>query len=291
MSGDFLREDEEGASAEGEDGEIRDALLLRWSALSLSGTRKERNDDSYLLFSASGFGMQNLLPEGEDRLLNDDFFFGVSDGMGGGNAGNVASKLLLEELSRVIPNTFHTAASGFRPDYCEYLDETVKYVHQGLNICADVNKALSGMSATLTLAWFTPDNMYMVNVGDSRLYLCREGKTAQISCDHTFAWKQWKRGEINEFQYRSHPRRSALYEVVGGGHPWVTPFVTSVPILRGDRIMLCSDGLVDGLWERHISEYLADSSVSPSTLTGLLGAHAMESDSGDDKTLIIVDVR
>lgn len=264
--------------------------ILRWSALSLSGSRKERNDDAFLLFSASPENMQTLLPEGESMLDKDDLFFGVSDGMGGGNAGHVASSLMLEELSRIIPHTFLTAASGLRPDYGEYLVDTVKYVHQGLNICAGVHEGWEGMSATLTLAWFTPDNMYLVNVGDSRLYLCRDGKTTQVSCDHTFAWNQWKRGEINEFQYRKHPRRSALYEVMGGGHQLISPYVAALPFRRGDRFLLCTDGLVDGLWERHIAEYLADRGESLSHLVSQLSAHAMESDSHDDKTLIIIDV-
>lgn len=264
--------------------------LLRWAALSLSGSRKERNDDSYILFSASPQNTQMLTAIGEMALANDDLFFGVSDGMGGGNAGNVASSLLLDELSRVIPNTFLTAATGLRPDYGEYLVDTVKYVHQGLNMCAAAGSGLDGMSATLTLAWFTPDNIYMVNVGDSRLYLCRNGVTAQVSSDHTFAWKQWKRGEINEFQYRKHPRRSALYEVMGGGHQMISPYVSALPYKKGDRFLLCTDGLVDGLWERHIGEYLAEEWEAPSVLVQKLGEHAMMSDSHDDKTLIVVDV-
>lgn len=265
-------------------------VLFRWTAMSFSGSKKPLNDDSFLLFAASPGGMRNLLPEGEAPMLNDDLFFGVSDGMGGGNAGNIASTLLLEELSRVIPRTFHMAASGFRPDYAEYLDETIKYVHQGLNMCADVHNEWSGMSATLTLAWFTPENMYLANVGDSRLYLCRDGITTQLSKDHTFAWTRWKRGEINEFQYRCHPRRAALYEVMGGGHQLLTPYIGACKFQRGDRFLLCTDGLVDGLWERHIGEYLSDPDVSVHDLALILGDHAMESDDRDDKTLIIIDI-
>lgn len=286
----FDSQGEEGSPLN-EGGEERDSpLLFRWSALSLSGTKKPENDDSFLLFAASPGGMRNLLPEGETFLQNDDLFFGVSDGMGGGNAGNVASVLLLEELSRVIPRTFHMAASGFRPDYPEFLEETLRYVHQGLNMCAEVQNELSGMSATLSLAWFTPENLYMANVGDSRLYRCRGGETIQLTKDHTFAWTRWKRGEINEFQYRNHPRRAALYEVMGGGHQLVSPFIDAHQFRRGDRYLLCTDGLVDGLWERHIGEYLSDRSLSVHDLALALGRHAMDSNSNDDKTLITIEV-
>lgn len=265
-------------------------LCLKWAALSLSGTKKPLNDDSFLLFSASPGGMQTLLPEGEMPMGDDDLFFGVSDGMGGGKAGNIASSLLLEEISRIIPKTFHMAAAGFRPDYSEFLEKTVKYVHEGVNMCAEVHSEWDGMSATLTLAWFTPENMYMANVGDSRLYLCRNGETRQISKDHTFAWTKWKRGEINEFQYRCHPRRAALYEVIGGGHQLLSPHVAAEPYKRGDRFLLCTDGVVDGLWERHIGEYLSDNSMEPHDLVKALGEHAMGSDNKDDKTLIVIEV-
>lgn len=261
-----------------------------WASLSMSGTKKKLNDDAFLLFSASAAGMVSLPDHGEADISTVDLLFGVSDGMGGGNAGHVASSLLLDELSRIIPNTFYAAAAGFRPDYNEYLDEIIKYVHQGINECAEVHREWLGMSATLTLAWFTPDNLYLANVGDSRLYLCRQGRTIQLSQDHTFAWRQWKRQEINEFQYRNHPRRSALYEVMGGGHPYITPFVKSIQYEKGDRILLCTDGLVDGLWERHFGEYLSDKKQSPTTLVTRLAQHAMSTHNKDDKTLIIIDI-
>ena len=76
------------------------------------------------------------------------------------------------------------------------------------------------MAATITLSWFTPENMYIAHVGDSRLYLHRDGETTQITNDHNFIWKKFNKGELSEFQYRMHPRRCILHEVVGGGHRW-----------------------------------------------------------------------
>lgn len=266
------------------------SLYFRWASLSLSGTKKTLNDDALLLFSASPGAMQTLMNEGETSMLDTDLLFGVSDGMGGGNAGNIASTILLDELSRIIPITFHAAASGLRPDYLEYLSRTVQDVHSALNECGQVHEEWSGMSATLTLAWFTPDNMYFAHVGDSRLYLCRDREITQISEDHTFAWKQWKRGQLTEFSYRNHPRRSALYEVIGGGHNWVSPLVGLCDYKPGDRFLLCTDGLIDGLWERHIHEYLNDKSKAPSDVIQLLAQHSFDINSHDDKTLIVIDV-
>jgi PPM family protein phosphatase len=88
------------------------------------------------------------------------------------------------------------------------------------------------MAATLALAWFTPENLYLANVGDSRIYISRGGKLEQLSRDHTSAWGQWKRGEIIGDPIPLHPRRSALYEVIGGGHPASAPTSPPSPIRR-----------------------------------------------------------
>ena len=181
--------------------------------------------------------------------------------MGGGNAGDLASSLLLGKMSEIIPETFKIAASGFFPDCLDHLADAVRSVHQHINEAAcDQNH---GMAATLALAWFTPENLYLANAGDSRIYLSRDGELEQLTRDHTAAWGQWKRGEISEIQYRSHPRRSALYEVVGGCHPTVHPHFAAVPYQPGDRFLICSDGLIDGVWERHIANALADLPTAP----------------------------
>jgi protein phosphatase len=143
------------------------------------------------------------------------------------------------------------------------------------------------MAATLALAWFTPDNLYLANAGDSRIYLSRNGQLTQLTRDHTVAWGQWKRREISEIEYRSHPRRSALYEVIGGGHPNVCPYLAAFPYQADDRFLICSDGLIDGLWERHLSNALAAPETPPQTAQALL-KRALNNSGIDDITLIVI---
>ena len=112
----------------------------------------------------------------------------------------------------------------------------------------------------------------------------------QLSRDHTFAWTQWKRGEITEIQYRSHPRRAALYEVVGGGHAKVTPHFAAVSYEPGDRFLVCSDGLIDGLWERHLSNALAACADDPSGTAASLLKRAIDNSGIDDTSLIIITI-
>ncbi|MCU0778700.1 MAG: serine/threonine-protein phosphatase [Akkermansiaceae bacterium] len=264
------------------------AMTLQWAALTHSGSRKPRNDDSLITFASSPTGAENLPHSGSHALARHDLVFAVSDGMGGGNAGDLASSLLLKRMAEIIPETFKISASGFFPDCLAHLADAIRSVHEHINEAAACDHT-RGMAATLALAWFTPENLYLANVGDSRIYLSRDGVLQQLSRDHTSAWGQWKRGEIPEIQYRSHPRRSALYEVIGGGHQSVCPHFAAVPYEAGDRFLICSDGLIDGVWERHIAGALA-SGESPMATAQRLLKRAVENSGVDDTTLIVLQV-
>lgn len=263
-------------------------MILRWAGFTRSGSRKPRNDDSLVAFASSPGGAEILPDCGFRSLERHDLVFAVSDGMGGGNAGDLASSLLLQRMSEIIPLTFKTAAAGFFPNRLDHLAEAIRSVHDHINQSAAC-EATRGMAATLALAWFTPDNLYLANVGDSRIYLSRRGSLEQLSRDHTAAWGQWKRGEIPEIQYRSHPRRAALYEVIGGGHPAVCPHFAAIPCQPGDRFLICSDGLIDGLWERHITNALAEAK-DPATSALALLERALNNAGTDDTTLFVIEV-
>ncbi len=267
---------------------MSDAKILHWAGFTHSGSRKPRNDDSMTAF-ASGPSGAELLPRSGTRSVElHDLVFAVSDGMGGANAGDLASSLLLRKMSEIIPETFKIAAAGFFPDCLEHLSDAIRSVHGHINLTAACERT-HGMAATLALAWFTPENLYLANVGDSRIYISRQGKLEQLSRDHTSAWGQWKRGEIREIQYRSHPRRSALYEVIGGGHQNVSPHYAAVPYQAGDRFMVCSDGLIDGVWERHIADALA-SCADPASCAEKLLRRAISNAGIDDTTLYVIEV-
>lgn len=260
----------------------------------MSGTKKPINDDAWLAFASDINGPSLLGNEGRHSLEAHDLVFAVSDGMGGGNAGDVASRLLLEQLSEMIPRTFKTAASGLHPDYLHHIQQAVQAVHLEINAEAAIEESKQGMAATLALAWFTPENLYLCNVGDSRIYVHRasdtEVGTTQLTEDHTFVWKKLHRGELSEREFRAHPRRSALYEVVGGGHRKVNPYIASFPYHSGDRFLLCTDGLIDGLWDKHIHATFLKKPGSTSTLAESLMSRAIENDGKDDTTLIALEV-
>ncbi|WP_411828138.1 PP2C family protein-serine/threonine phosphatase [Luteolibacter sp. AS25] len=264
-------------------------ISIRWAALSQSGTKNPENEDSWIAFSSDAKASTRLAESGEMLLELSDLVFAVSDGMGGGNAGEIASSLILEQLAERIPETFRAAAAGFFPDSISHLADVIRRVNEEINRIGEESENNKGMSATLALSWFSPENMYLANIGDSRVYRCRAEKIEQVSKDHTAAWASWKRGDIREVEYRSHPRRSALYEVMGGGHENVFPFFAAIPFMEGDRFLLCSDGLIDGVWERHIGESLMDSATPEECCSALL-KRAVANSGIDDTTLIVIHI-
>ena len=269
---------------------MTEAAILHWAALTHSGSRKPRNDDSLIAFASSPGGAEILGESGHRPLTSHDLVFAISDGMGGGNAGDIASSTILQQMSEIIPETFKAAASGFFPDSISHLGDAIRSVHEKINAAALGYADRSGMAATLALAWFTPENLYLATVGESRIYRFRDGLLEQLTRDHTYAWAQWKRGEISELQYRAHPRRAALYEVVGGGHSRVTPYFAAIPYQPGDRLLICSDGLIDGLWEKHLSQALANCPQDPTATAVTLLKRAIDNSGIDDTSLIVIAV-
>ena len=269
---------------------MSEVTLLHWASISHSGSRKPRNDDSLIAFASGPNGAEPLTAIGSRSLADQDLVFAVSDGMGGGNAGDIASSSILQQMSEIIPETFKAAAAGFFPDSLSHLSDALRSVHEKINATASGCEEKSGMAATLALAWFTPDNLYLANVGDSRIYRSRDGILDQLTRDHTAAWSQWKRGEISEIQYRTHPRRAALFEVVGGGFANLYPHFAAVQYQAGDRFLVCSDGLIDGLWERHLSEGLAACATYPQNIAETLINRAITNSGIDDTSLIVITV-
>jgi protein phosphatase len=269
---------------------VTEAAILHWAARSHNGSRKPRCDDSLIAFASGQNGAEILAADGSHSLARHDLVFAVSDGMGGGNAGDIASSIIVQQMTEIIPLTFKATASGIYPDSLSHLGDALRTIHEQINAAAADCDLKSGMAATLALAWFTPENLYLANAGDSRIYRSRDGLLEQLSRDHTSAWGQWKRGEISEIQYRTHPRRAALYEVVGGGHEKVHPHFAAVPYQAGDRFLVCSDGLIDGLWERHISDALARCPDDPSETAEALLKRAIDNSGTDDTSLIVIAV-
>ncbi|MEM9478547.1 MAG: protein phosphatase 2C domain-containing protein [Verrucomicrobiota bacterium] len=263
---------------------------VTWAAQSISGKRKDDNDDSVLVFSCESgepeiYGLDGTFLLGEESLV-----LVISDGMGGCDAGDIASRTVAEELAEFLPRT-QTSNLPSPPDhyYLSCLSEIVENVHTKLNAAAAHETNPANLAATLTLCWLSQHKIHVAHIGDSRLYRFRDDQLSQLTKDHTFAWSAFQRGEINEYQFRNHPRRNVVYRILGGGHQSVTAQLFSNTFHRGDRYVLMTDGVVDGLKDAKIQQAFQDSNEATGLLEQLVPP-AFGAAGEDDTSAIVFEI-
>ena len=258
---------------------------VQWAACSDSGAGSEANDDAWIGVELSSGRGRRLEDHGEVLLEPHPLVFAVADGIGGGRAGELASRLLLAGIRRKLAKMTRSVETE---EWAPALKKLVHESHEDLNALGDREENLRHMGCTLTLALLQGSTIVIAHVGDSRLYRNRGEETVLLTQDHTFAFASWQREEISEYQYREHPRRSALYDAMGCGHDGLNPVIESFETQPGDRYLLCTDGVVDGLWEKHFQEILPDSG-EPEAVRDLLLTRGREGCDLDDATLIVID--
>jgi protein phosphatase len=164
-------------------------------------------------------------------------------------------------------------------------------IHQDLINLGRSYEECAGMGATLSLCWITPGWMYFGHIGDSRIYyLPKNGKFAQITQDHNHVGWLRRNGKINEREARDHPLRSSLNQSLGSRQQFVEPQIGAVGYQVGDRFLICSDGLIDGLWDRRIEEILR-SDTPTYDLARLYVREAIENSGRDNTTAVVIDIR
>lgn len=220
-------------------------------------------------------------PSNQDALLiqaGKYGLYGVADGMGGHNAGDVASKMAVLLLGRVL--------EGASPSE-ELLRAGIEEVNLMIYEEQKTDVKLSGMGTTITVLWEAEEKIYLGHVGDSRAYLIRNGEIAQISQDHSVVGELLRDGLITKEEAKRHPYRNVITRALGAADT-VQVDVTALDKQRGDKYLICSDGL---------SEY-----VQPETMFSLLlrtpheeaadqlMALALEGGGRDNISLVIAEV-
>ncbi len=266
-------------------------LQLSWSGLTDRGKVRPHNEDTFVAFTFDGRHLHYLGRNGRAVLVRDDFVFAVSDGMGGAQLGEFASRTAVNKIAQLLPRSFRLAAGGINSGFHDILTEAVDAAHREILRLGWAYEECWGMGATLSLAWFTPSWMYFAHVGDSRIYhLPRGGPLTQITHDHNQAGWLRRQGRINEREARAHPTRHALQQSLGGGTQFLDPHIGSVGLLPGDRFLICSDGLIDGLWDQHIDEMLRADGALAGVVDAMIN-RAIENSGRDNTTAIVVDVQ
>lgn len=262
-------------------------LRVGWAASSIKGRKHLANDDALLVLTVNPQSTDPLPNSGEILLDPSHLVLAVSDGMGGQDAGEFASRLLMSRIRKETDELYHHL--GSEDDAQSALDALLRQCHHDVTELAEQNGNTKGMGATLTMAWISHERLFWAHIGDSRLYLINDEGVQQLTRDDCRAWQQWQRGEITEYAYRNHPRKSVLSDVLGGSPHEPYPKTGSLPLKDTQRLMICSDGIMDGLWEKSIREMLAEDKPVSEIMQNL-SRKAIENDDRDDTTLIVAEI-
>lgn len=226
---------------------------VRWSGLTHPGRVRSNNEDAFLALALDGREVRRLGKTGEASLEENDFIFAVSDGMGGARAGEFASSITVDRITRLLPGGFRSGALGLSSGFNDLLDELISQIHRDLTTLGRSYEECEGMGATLSLGWLTPEWLYFAHVGDSRIYhLPAKGGIRQVTHDHTHVGWLVRQGKLTEREARNHPGRHSLQQALGGSTQFIEPYIGAVGCEAGDRFLFCTDGVIEGLTDNSI---------------------------------------
>jgi len=200
---------------------------IELASLTDVGCQRENNEDRYSYWE----------PTSDEDFQLKGRLATVADGMGGYEGGQEASRIAVETVEEVYSTT--TAR-----DPRAVLMKAFQEAHRRIREYAEKHPALHNMGTTCTSIVILGSQLYFAHVGDSRLYLIREGKISKITNDHSYVGKLVEHGVIRAEEAEKHPQRHILTSALGSG-PEIFPDVpeTPQPLQSGDVLVLCSDGL------------------------------------------------
>ena len=222
---------------------------------------------------------------GRMRPINEDSYYlpregerfcAVADGMGGHNAGEVASAMAVETFSRHMRDVEHISAVAMR--------EAVEHANEAVYLAALENEGMSGMGTTFSALAEQADSVFIAHVGDSRIYLVRDGAISQMTTDHTLVEEMVQKGMITPREARVHPRRNIITRALGT-EPFVRVDLMQMNVRPGDAFFLCSDGMTNYVQEREILEAALSGDDWQQKLRGLV-AIALENGGADNITAL-----
>ncbi len=236
------------------------------AGLTDQGESREHNEDGFLVFDLAR-GVDLPEPAGGHPFWERPLLLAVSDGMGGAAAGEVASTLTLQALRDHAEGAAERLGGAEPQALEEWLREGILWANRRVRDAGSRDMALAGMGATLTAAVVFPWAVVLGHVGDSRAYHLGDGQLRQVTSDHTFVSQLIARGHLTPEEARQHPQRHVLLQAVGVTESLLVDSFTVI-LSRGDRLLLCSDGLYDLVSDETIALALAGGGHSHVTVPG-----------------------
>lgn len=177
----------------------------------------------------------------------------VCDGMGGAQAGNVASAVAVEAFAAAVEDACLAGPPASGPDRQALLGQACRKANQVVFELAEREPGYHGMGTTLVGALIQPDQVSVVNIGDSRAYVIRGNDIRQITQDHSLVQAMVARGELTREQARVHPKKNLITRALGV-EAEVEADLFQMSAQPGDRLLLCSDGLSNVLSDEELLE-------------------------------------
>lgn len=239
---------------------------------------------------------------GPVRDRNEDYFsvdveaglFLVADGMGGHASGEVASAIAVETVREILLNGDDPEETDLDlkvVDPQEEIRERLRYSMNQASLrirkVARENPAHRGMGTTLAVLLVEGDVAHLGHVGDSRIYLFREGRLLRLTRDHTVVQQEIDAGRLTPELARVVHFKNVLTQSIGYHGP-VEPDTSTRPLRQGDTFVICSDGLTDPLDDEAIGEVCK--SCRPEDLADELVRHALERGGDDNVTVVVLHV-
>lgn len=198
---------------------------MEWAVKTHVGKIRSNNEDSF------------YIDEDEQRI------FIVADGMGGHNAGEVASKMAINIASEYIKSSFHHVEfNDFKVH--RIIREAIEIANRKVYQHSLLQKECDGMGTTITSAIILNNKIYIGHIGDSRAYLLTDSEFNQITEDHTLVSELVKNGSITETEAKNHPKRNIITKALGTDSN-IEPDLLNLEINNNNILILCSDGLTN----------------------------------------------
>lgn len=247
------------------------ALTLNIGKCTLLGNYRENNEDSI-----------------EVKQFPDMTVCIVADGMGGQAAGEIASKRAIDVVPRELRKNLPAAAGEEQAK--QVIRKAVVQANDEIITMGTLDRDYKNMGTTIVLAlWKRGRELYISNLGDSRAYLIRGGAIQQLTIDHSLAWALVENKTITPEEAKEHRFRNVLWKYLGSKEIGDGPDVKVIPLEKGDKFLLCSDGLTGPVPDAKLLEYIQSQSNVQECADGL-GALALEMGSRDNVSCIVIEV-
>lgn len=253
------------------------------AAASTAALPSAASGGTYSLRLTCGYGTDRGLRRemNEDSFIAADPVFAVADGMGGHEAGEIASGICVRTLAGIpqLASGRRNASAGIVQEYLLRADEGIRE--------ATGSRAGTTLSGVVVVEQLGVPYWLVLNIGDSRTYRLGQGTLSQVSVDHSEVQELVDAGQITQAEAAVHPRRHVVTRALGTGDEAEADYWL-LPIEEGDRILVCSDGLNGELDDEQIAGILASEADPQAAVDGLIQA-ALRSGGRDNVTCIVVD--